>query len=232
MPPTVVCLPFPELPFPEHYDEDADPDGSRSDLLDRQPQEGEGDPTKAATSAKQRSSEIQPTRPPTRKRGLRDKLATEVEKQSPRETRTPKTTPPSDNKKSGLKRKRNEVFGSDTEDTPPPATKKRRGRKNMQKERDIESPGLTPGQGLEEDGGSDEWEAERIVGARIEADTYIHWYEVKWKNWSTKHNTWEPKKNLAACQNLIEEFEALEQKKATAKKKHDKKQHAASLLEK
>lgn len=51
------------------------------------------------------------------------------------------------------------------------------------------------------------WEVEEVVGSLIEADTYIHYYEVKWKGYSSKENTWGPKKNLQTCQEAIERFE-------------------------
>lgn len=67
---------------------------------------------------------------------------------------------------------------------------------------------------MKEDEDETVWEVERVVGARIEANTYIHWYQVKWKGWAAKHNTWEPKKNLSSCRDLIEEFEKLANEKA------------------
>jgi hypothetical protein len=53
----------------------------------------------------------------------------------------------------------------------------------------------------------DVWEVEEVVGSLIEADTYIHYYEVKWRGYSSKDNTWEPKKNLQNCQEAIKRFE-------------------------
>ncbi|KAJ3470202.1 hypothetical protein MRS44_000301 [Fusarium solani] len=58
-----------------------------------------------------------------------------------------------------------------------------------------------------ERGGEKEWEVEKVVGSQIDADTSEHFYFVKWKGYSAKENTWEPKKNLGNCRNLIWEFE-------------------------
>lgn len=58
-----------------------------------------------------------------------------------------------------------------------------------------------------ERGGEKEWEVEKVVGSQIDADTSEHFYLVKWKEYSAKENTWEPKKNLGNCRNLIREFE-------------------------
>jgi hypothetical protein len=58
-----------------------------------------------------------------------------------------------------------------------------------------------------------EWEVEAIIGARICADTHRHFYEVKWKGFSHKENTWEPKVNLGKCQQAIAQFERRMKKK-------------------
>ncbi|KJZ77541.1 hypothetical protein HIM_03265 [Hirsutella minnesotensis 3608] len=57
-------------------------------------------------------------------------------------------------------------------------------------------------------GAGKEWEIERIVDSRIDAATLEqHFYLVKWKGWAEKHNTWEPKKNLANCSAAIVAYE-------------------------
>ena len=58
-----------------------------------------------------------------------------------------------------------------------------------------------------------EWEVEAIMGSRICADTHRHFYEVKWKGFSHKENTWEPKSNLGKCQQAIAELERRMKKK-------------------
>lgn len=58
-----------------------------------------------------------------------------------------------------------------------------------------------------------EWEVEQIVDSRIDADTYEHFYEVKWKGYSIKENTWEPKTNLSNCLDAIQAFEKRTQSK-------------------
>lgn len=53
----------------------------------------------------------------------------------------------------------------------------------------------------------EEWEVEEIVDSRIDQETLQHWFRVKWKGYTNKHNTWEPKKNLANCKTLVEDYE-------------------------
>ncbi|KAJ6785382.1 hypothetical protein PWT90_04540 [Aphanocladium album] len=110
---------------------------------------------------------------------------------------------------SATKRKRTEIPNSDSEnDYSQPLPKRIRKKKKTPSPTASHAP---VAETATEDGRVDNlWEVERIVGARIEVDTYVHWYQVKWKGWSAKHNTWEPKKNLASCQTLIEEFEKTE----------------------
>ncbi len=38
------------------------------------------------------------------------------------------------------------------------------------------------------------WEVEEVVGSLIEADTYIHYYEVKWKGYSSKEIRGSPRR--------------------------------------
>ncbi|KAM4058050.1 chromatin organization modifier domain-containing protein [Hirsutella rhossiliensis] len=52
-----------------------------------------------------------------------------------------------------------------------------------------------------------EWEIERIVDSRIEAETLKHFYLVKWRGFDAKHNTWESKKNLDGCSDAIVAYE-------------------------
>jgi hypothetical protein len=56
-------------------------------------------------------------------------------------------------------------------------------------------------------GGRKEWEVEQIVDSRIDGETLQHWFKVKWQGYTSKHNTWEPKKNLANCKTLVEKYE-------------------------
>ncbi|KAI6783154.1 uncharacterized protein J7T54_000656 [Emericellopsis cladophorae] len=53
----------------------------------------------------------------------------------------------------------------------------------------------------------DSWEIESILDSVIEAGTLEHYYLVKWKGYSSKSNTWEPKSNLGNCRAAIEAFE-------------------------
>lgn len=108
--------------------------------------------------------------------------------------------PPSGAKRRGRPRKQAQGIPASSKPTMPSAKKK--------------APGLKTGDSV--------WEVEEIVGSRIEADTYIHYYEVKWKGWSAKHNTWEPKKNLADCKDLIKQFEVQGEKDEKRKRKFSK----------
>lgn len=52
-----------------------------------------------------------------------------------------------------------------------------------------------------------QWTVERIVDSVIDAETFEHFYLVKWKGFGEDANTWEPKRNLSACRDAIREFE-------------------------
>lgn len=50
-----------------------------------------------------------------------------------------------------------------------------------------------------------EYEVESIIDRKLkDNDT---WYLIKWKNWSNENNTWEPKKNLINCLDIIDKYE-------------------------
>lgn len=127
------------------------------------------------------------------------------------EVGTPMTTP--SNNGSETKRERVEVPDTDSENEPAQLPKKRK-RREIQTHSSIKSPKSTVDEDAAEEESTQLWEVERIVAAHIEAETYIHWYQVKWKGWSAKNNTWEPKKNLASCQDLIDNFEEAEAESA------------------
>ncbi|RFU74948.1 chromo domain [Trichoderma arundinaceum] len=55
--------------------------------------------------------------------------------------------------------------------------------------------------------GRKEWEVEEIVDSRIDQGTLQHWFKVKWKGYTNKDNTWEPKTNLTNCKTLVEKYE-------------------------
>jgi hypothetical protein len=57
--------------------------------------------------------------------------------------------------------------------------------------------------------GGREWEVEKVVASRIDADTYEPFYQVKWKGYPAKENTWEPKSNLSNCPQALRDFEKL-----------------------
>ncbi|KAJ4862407.1 chromo (CHRromatin organization MOdifier) domain-containing protein [Trichoderma breve] len=86
---------------------------------------------------------------------------------------------------------------------------KRRGRP-AGKAKEFEATGKVKG-------GRKEWEVEKIIDSRIEEETLEHYFRVKWKGFSDKDNTWEPKKNLANCKGLVEAYEKKAEKKAGKK---------------
>ncbi|KAG8035960.1 hypothetical protein G9C98_003086 [Cotesia typhae] len=49
------------------------------------------------------------------------------------------------------------------------------------------------------------YEVEKILDKKIKDDEVI--YYIKWKNWSSNNNTWEPVSNLTDCSALIEAYE-------------------------
>ncbi|TQV96919.1 chromo (CHRromatin organization MOdifier) domain-containing protein [Cordyceps javanica] len=121
---------------------------------------------------------------------------------------------------SARKRKRSEVVDPRPDDDPRLLARKRKGGKRVAEERIASTRAMALSkQDVVGEGSNNEWEVECIVDSRIEADTYIHWYQVKWKGWGAKHNTWEPKKNLVSCQDLIEEFKVRQRKEAKTKRK-------------
>ncbi|CAI6080619.1 unnamed protein product [Clonostachys chloroleuca] len=79
---------------------------------------------------------------------------------------------------------------------------KKRGRKKAQ----AGAKQQTPKSGQQ-------WEVESIVDSQIDADTMEHFYKVKWKGYSSKENTWEPKSNLVGCQDALKEYERQKKKK-------------------
>jgi hypothetical protein len=58
-----------------------------------------------------------------------------------------------------------------------------------------------------------EWDVEVILDSAVDAATKEHMYLVKWVGYPNSDNTWEPKRNLAKCLDLIKRFET---KKAKA----------------
>ncbi|XP_046390787.1 titin isoform X2 [Ischnura elegans] len=62
----------------------------------------------------------------------------------------------------------------------------------------------------------EEYAVEKILAKRFNHRWKRHEYWIKWEGYSMNQNTWEPAKNLATCQDLLEEFERkeLEREKA------------------
>ncbi|KAJ3473726.1 hypothetical protein NLG97_g10163 [Lecanicillium saksenae] len=175
--------------------------------------------SKKATAAKARVNKRQRPSPASRKERSLSASSAEAEDSSAVTESTLLTTP--SNNGSATKRKRSEVPHSGSDDELPPPPSKRRGTKEPTRST-SQGPKAATGKDAEEERRGNLWEVERIVGARIEADTYIHWYQVKWKSWSAKHNTWEPKKNLGSCLDLIEDFEMEEAEAAKKLRKQNR----------
>lgn len=55
------------------------------------------------------------------------------------------------------------------------------------------------------------WEVEEIVQKRVQKNQQPL-YLIKWKNWDSKYNTWEPLRNLVNCHDLLREFDEERQK--------------------
>ncbi|XP_017794899.1 PREDICTED: histone-lysine N-methyltransferase SUV39H2-like isoform X1 [Habropoda laboriosa] len=53
--------------------------------------------------------------------------------------------------------------------------------------------------------GSNFWEVEKILAKKEEKDVPL--YLIKWKNWDSQYNTWEPVSNLTNCPDILEKFE-------------------------
>ncbi|XP_076754442.1 histone-lysine N-methyltransferase SUV39H2-like [Xylocopa sonorina] len=51
----------------------------------------------------------------------------------------------------------------------------------------------------------DLWEVEKIVAKKEQQG--VPTYLIKWKNWDSQYNTWEPVSNLVNCSDILEEFE-------------------------
>jgi len=74
----------------------------------------------------------------------------------------------------------------------------------------------TPSSAFDPAAGSDIYQAEKIVGVRrknLGGGNSELQYEVKWANWESKHNTYEPLRNLAGCESMIAEYEERKRQK-------------------
>lgn len=73
--------------------------------------------------------------------------------------------------------------------------------------------------------GDEEYVVEKIIKKRVRNGKTE--YYLKWQGYSDADNTWEPKENLS-CKELIDEFEAAEDKRERKKKADDSKKASTS----
>jgi hypothetical protein len=66
----------------------------------------------------------------------------------------------------------------------------------------------TPTSAFDAAAGDDVYEPEKVIAQRLAKG--ITQYQVKWKNYENKDNTWEPIKHLAGCEDMIAEFKERE----------------------
>jgi hypothetical protein len=66
----------------------------------------------------------------------------------------------------------------------------------------------TPTSSFDAAAGKDEYEPEKVIAERLARGSTQ--YQVKWANYESKHNTWEPIEHLAGCEDMIAEFKVAE----------------------
>ena len=89
----------------------------------------------------------------------------------------------------------------------------------------------TPTGAFDPAAGKDTYEPEAVVAQRLARG--VTQYQVKWKGYATKDNTWEPIEHLAGCEDMIAEFKQREatriaQLERVAEEKHREKEAAAA----
>ena len=70
----------------------------------------------------------------------------------------------------------------------------------------------TPTSAFDGAAGKDVYEPEKVTATRT-AKGGVTQYQVKWKNYEAKHNTWEPLENLAGCEDMIAEHKEREKQR-------------------
>jgi hypothetical protein len=90
----------------------------------------------------------------------------------------------------------------------------------------------TPTSAFDAAAGKDVYEPEKVIAQRLARG--VTQYQVKWKNYENKDNTWEPIEHLAGCEDMIAEFKEREttriaQLEAAATAKHIDKEEAADV---
>ncbi len=74
----------------------------------------------------------------------------------------------------------------------------------------------------------EEYVVEKIVNRRVLLNGKVE-YLLKWKNWASKYNTWEPEEHLTNCPGMIEEY--LEEEEERRKKQEEEKQRKKMLAQ-
>lgn len=65
-----------------------------------------------------------------------------------------------------------------------------------------------------------EFVVEELVAKKVDENGLVHYF-VKWKNFSSANNTWEPVGNLCDCDKVIEEFELKSARRLAEKRKSE-----------
>lgn len=69
---------------------------------------------------------------------------------------------------------------------------------------------------------SQDFEVEKIIRSRMNQETQEPEYYIKWRNFPSKENTWEPAENLGGCMNLLEIFKKENEARKSRKNKKKK----------
>jgi hypothetical protein len=176
-----------ESPEPEDTEQDAKPE--KRALSPEEEKDDEAANAKVAPPVKrQRRSQVNGSSSVTPRRSkrvastasLKDENASAVKKEKPVTGKRARGRPPA---KTRTTSRKTEAVSKRSPGRPPARKKATRGESTT------------------------EWEVEKIMDSQVDADSKVLYYQVKWKGFGNKENTWEPKKNLSKCSKLVEDFE-------------------------